>query len=159
MLLPKIQRNSMFPAKWSRLPCMNIEVKTVTHHGAEAVARCSQVRERPPAASSRVEQLDLRDCGSARPGALAAEHHDAAVRQPRRGDPSARRAQVGQPLPCTPPRVIAFRNGEVPLVAAGQDIEARTGRDPGRVVARRSGEARAGAPASTLEIIDLERAE
>src|SRR5829696_6244542 len=31
MLLPKIQRNSMFPPRCSRLPCMNIEVKIVSH--------------------------------------------------------------------------------------------------------------------------------
>src|SRR3954462_4122273 len=30
-LLPKIQRNSMFPPRWSRPPCMNIEVKTVRY--------------------------------------------------------------------------------------------------------------------------------
>ena len=34
MLFPKIQRNSMFPPRWSRLPCRNIEVMAVTHHGA-----------------------------------------------------------------------------------------------------------------------------
>ena len=34
MLFPKIQRNSMFPARCRKLPCMNIEVKIVTHQGA-----------------------------------------------------------------------------------------------------------------------------
>ncbi len=29
-LLPKIQRKSMFPAMWSQLPCMNIEVTAVS---------------------------------------------------------------------------------------------------------------------------------
>jgi hypothetical protein len=29
-LLPKIQRNSMLPAMWTRPPCMNIDEKTVS---------------------------------------------------------------------------------------------------------------------------------
>ena len=33
MLLPKIQRNSMFPARCRIEPCMNIEVNAVTHVG------------------------------------------------------------------------------------------------------------------------------
>ena len=30
-LLPKIHRNSMLPPRCSRLPCMNIDVKAVSH--------------------------------------------------------------------------------------------------------------------------------
>ena len=33
MLFPKIHRNSMLPARCSRLPCMNIEVNSVTQNG------------------------------------------------------------------------------------------------------------------------------
>jgi hypothetical protein len=34
MLFPKIQRKSMLPPRWSRLPCRNMEVKIVTQVGA-----------------------------------------------------------------------------------------------------------------------------
>ncbi len=34
MLLPKTQRNSMFPKMWRKPACMNIEVISVSHQGA-----------------------------------------------------------------------------------------------------------------------------
>ena len=33
MLLPKIQRKSMFPPMWIQLPCMNIDVNTPSYQG------------------------------------------------------------------------------------------------------------------------------
>ena len=59
-LLPKIHRNSMLPPRWSRLPCMNIDVKAVSH---------------------------VAGCGSAVPGhaRLALARDPAALHQPRSG--------------------------------------------------------------------------
>ena len=31
MLFPKIQRNSRFPARWTTLPCRNIDTSTASH--------------------------------------------------------------------------------------------------------------------------------
>ena len=55
MLFPKIHRNSMFPARWNRLPCMNIEVKGVTHQGAWSGA-CPSLPSWPSQTTSPVRR-------------------------------------------------------------------------------------------------------
>src|SRR4051794_29420110 len=80
---------------------------------AETVTGGAHPGQAPPAARSRVVQLDLADRAAAGPELLAAEHHDAPVAQPDRGDSSPGLAHRRQPRPSPAARVVAVDRAEV----------------------------------------------